>query len=708
MELWAGAECTVNRVGERYFDQLERTGHASRIADLERLAALGVRRVRFPILWERTAPTPLAPADFGWSDERMQRLTALGIDPIVGLVHHGSGPVHTGLCDAGFARGLGAYAASVAARYPWVNAYTPVNEPLTTARFSGLYGLWYPHGTELRSFLAALTHQVLATRASMKAIREVNPQAALYQTEDIGSIFSSVDLAGQCHYENERRWLSLDLLSGRVGPQHPLRAELEANGVPARLLDEWCDEPCTPDLIGVNYYVTSDRFLDSNLERYPRHTWGGNGRQDYADTEAVRAHPEGIVGHAATLDLVWQRYRRPCALSEVHLAGHREDQLRWLAEAWAGAHEARALGADVRAVTLWSAFGAVGWNNLVTRESGEYEPGAYDVRAPEPRRTALASACQRLARGESPGTLSSEAGWWRRSSRLSSFATGPTERARAPLLVIGAGAFSARVAALCRRRFVCMTAPTLAAALRALDRTAVTSTAAGPRPWAVVFAADPARPAPVADGVHDSHWRLLRERCATTLEVLVLSSGRVFTGRGTLPHRENDVPDALDAHGTSWRALERTLTRLSPRALVTRCGYLMDPASSLDPLARIIAALQRGETLSFDALGLVSPTYLPHLLDAALDLLVDGESGVWHLAPVTACSPLELARAAAERLGMPFMAQSSRSTALEAGGSMAALSSDRGWPLADWGSQLDAYARELSESSSAEQQRALA
>jgi len=41
-ELWAGVECTVNRVGDTYSDQLERTGHALRLKDLERLAELGV------------------------------------------------------------------------------------------------------------------------------------------------------------------------------------------------------------------------------------------------------------------------------------------------------------------------------------------------------------------------------------------------------------------------------------------------------------------------------------------------------------------------------------------------------------------------------------------------------------------------------------------------------------------------------------------
>ena len=62
----------------------------------------------------------------------------------MGLVHHGSGPAGTDLLDEGFAEGLARFARAVAERFPWVEDWTPVNEPLTTARFSALYGHWYP------------------------------------------------------------------------------------------------------------------------------------------------------------------------------------------------------------------------------------------------------------------------------------------------------------------------------------------------------------------------------------------------------------------------------------------------------------------------------------------------------------------------------------------------------------------------------------
>ena len=55
LELWGGAECSVTRVGDHYFDQLERTGYTDRPGDLERFATLGVRALRLPVLWERTA-----------------------------------------------------------------------------------------------------------------------------------------------------------------------------------------------------------------------------------------------------------------------------------------------------------------------------------------------------------------------------------------------------------------------------------------------------------------------------------------------------------------------------------------------------------------------------------------------------------------------------------------------------------------------------
>ncbi len=221
MTLWGGLECTVNRVRETYFSQMDRNGHAGRVEDLARFASLGGRALRYPVLWERTAPGALADADWSWPDQRLPALRELGVTPIVGLLHHGSGPRHTSLLDADFAGKLAAFAGALAARYPWLEYYTPVNEPLTTARFSGLSGVWYPHGRDERSFVQALLNQCRAVVLAMRAIRAVNPAAKLVQTDDLSKCYGTPAMAQLTEFFNHRRWLSWDLLCGKVGPIPP-------------------------------------------------------------------------------------------------------------------------------------------------------------------------------------------------------------------------------------------------------------------------------------------------------------------------------------------------------------------------------------------------------------------------------------------------------------------------------------------------------
>ena len=50
---------------------------------------------------------------------------------------------------------------------------------------------------------------------------------------------------------------------------------------------------CPPSVLGLNYYVTSDRYLDERCDRYPSAAQGGNGEIRYVDVEAVRGRPAG-------------------------------------------------------------------------------------------------------------------------------------------------------------------------------------------------------------------------------------------------------------------------------------------------------------------------------------------------------------------------------------------------------------------------------
>ena len=416
LALWGGHECTVNRIGGTWRDQTVLSGHQDRIGDLDLFAALGLQAIRYPVLWERTERTS-GNYDWSWSDERLARLRALGIKPIVGLLHHGSGPAWTDLLDPGFANGLATFAGAVAARYPWIEAWTPVNEPLTTARFSALYGHWYPHKRDEGAFWTALLNQIDGTRLAMAAIRAVNPRARLIQTEDFGHTFATGPCRAQAEHENQRRLMTWDLLCGRVTADHPLYARLAAFGLEDRLKRIAAD-PCPP-VIGLNHYVTSDRFLDHRLERYPPSTHGGNGALAYADVEAVRVIDPAPAGWMQHLHHLWRRYRLPIAITECHLGCTREEQLRWLAECWDAAVMARQGGVEVEAVTVWSLLGSHDWDTLLTQANGRYESGVFDLGEGPIRPTALATLATVLStQGRADLPIAQEAGWWRSPRRL--------------------------------------------------------------------------------------------------------------------------------------------------------------------------------------------------------------------------------------------------------------------------------------------------
>ena len=109
-------------------------------------------------------------------------------------MHHGSGPRTTNLLDPDFPRLLAEYAGAVARRYPWVDLYTPVNEPLTTARFSAFTATGIPIAATTARSWPRCCNQVTATALAMRAIRAVNPRARLVQTEDAGRTYSTPGL----------------------------------------------------------------------------------------------------------------------------------------------------------------------------------------------------------------------------------------------------------------------------------------------------------------------------------------------------------------------------------------------------------------------------------------------------------------------------------------------------------------------------------
>ena len=662
LELWAGPECTVNRLGDRYRDQLELTGFARRLEDLDRLAELGVKRLRFPLLWERTAPLSPGQHEWHWSDQRLERLRELNVKPIVGLMHHGSGPRYTNLLDPQFPQQLSEYARAVAERYPDVDAYTPVNEPVTTARFSALYGLWFPHCRDDRSFVRAVLHQMRATVLAMREIRKVNSNARLIQTDDLGYTTTPARLRYQGDFENSRRWLSFDLLTGRVVRGHALWRYLRENGASERELAAFVEQPCPPDIVGINCYVTSERYLDDRLSLYPPARRYDNGRDRYVDVESVRVLGPLIGGFEARLREASERYALPLAITEVHMGCTRDEQLRWLYQAWCSAEKLRAEGVDVRAVTAWATFGTVDWNSLVTRDEGHYEAGLWDVSGGTPRRTALGTLARQLVNGIIPNhPVLSGVGWWQRDTRLSYPPNGKVTAlpiAGQAVLITGAtGTLGQAFARLCAARGL----PTHVLTRAELDiasQASVDSALERWHPWAVINTAGFVR---VDDAEHEPRqWRenvigptILARACARhDVRLLSFSSDLVFDGDKPTPYVESDQPAPLNAYGRSKLEAERRVLRLDPSALVIRTAAFFGPWDSHNFVALAMRALRRGDRWPAAVDQLVSPTYVPDLVQTSLNLLIDGERGLWHLTNRGAVSWAGFAQMVAEAAGL--------------------------------------------------------
>ncbi len=406
LEIWASPEPTVARVDARCVrDQLAETGHETRCGDVALLAALGVRATRYPILWEKVAPESPDTLDFRWAGERLRLLAAHRIEPIVTLVHHGSGPRYTGLLDPRFPELLARYAGAVAARFPGVRRWTPINEPLTTARFSLLYGFWYPNRSfDHAAFGRAIVNEARAIQLAMHAIRRVVPDAELLLTEDLqGFVAADAGVAEYVAHKAERRFLSAELVMGRLAPGHALWTYLTARcAVPRDHLDALRRDAVAIDLMGWNYYPYSERILFSD---------DADGHRNLA---LVEIEPERL-NCAALLREAAARLGVPVALSEVHCTGEECERARWMLQRFADVTALRGEGVDVRALGAWAAFGMVDWRSLLRRADGASEDGVFTFAGPggTPAPTLVADVVRELAAGRTPRPALAP-GWWER------------------------------------------------------------------------------------------------------------------------------------------------------------------------------------------------------------------------------------------------------------------------------------------------------
>jgi dTDP-4-dehydrorhamnose reductase len=125
----------------------------------------------------------------------------------------------------------------------------------------------------------------------------------------------------------------------------------------------------------------------------------------------------------------------------------------------------------------------------------------------------------------------------------------------------------------------------------------------------------------------------------------------VFDGRKGEPYEEHDQPKPLGVYGRTKYEAEQRVLDAHPSALVVRTSAFFGPWDEHNFVAQSLRELAAGRTVRAAADTTVSPTYVPDLVHACLDLAIDGEAGVWHLANVGATTWAQLARSAARLHG---------------------------------------------------------
>ena len=355
----------------RVLDEYELTQHYRFWReDLDLIASLGVRHIRYGIPWYRVNPEP-GRFDWSWTDEVLPYMVQrLGIQPIVDLMHYGC-PLwlEREFINPAYPDRVAEYAGAFVERYrDLLRYYTPLNEPRVNAHFSGRSGIWPPHLRGPRGYVGIMMAIARGMSQTVAAIRARQPDAVIVHVE-AGSHIVADDPAVQPEVASrlQHQFLAAELQLGRVDERHPMWAWLVERGASLADLEWLAAHPQPIDVNGVNFY--------------PRFScWRVFGTAD--QPRAKRRFGTGD-------DLAWvlagqhERLGLPVMVTETSEKAREPARERWLDESVAGVAAARTSGVPVLGYTWFPVFSLILWQyRRGTKTLAEYisDMGLWDLR----------------------------------------------------------------------------------------------------------------------------------------------------------------------------------------------------------------------------------------------------------------------------------------------------------------------------------------
>jgi beta-glucosidase/6-phospho-beta-glucosidase/beta-galactosidase/glycosyltransferase involved in cell wall biosynthesis len=363
--IWgAGMECSF--IPHMKIDQFQWTQH-DRFwkEDLRRAKQeAGISNMRYAFPWHVLEPER---GKFNWdyADERMAEFAKLDINLMLDVMHFGT-PTYLkqAVGDPEFPEALERFADAMVRRYSsQVKIWCPFNEPLVSALFSGDLGFWPPYQRKWRGYMPVLTRVVQAVSRGIRAIRAAAPEATVLLCDASENYRTRVEsLQPEVRRRNLRRFVVMDLLTGRVDRGHPLYKWLNNYGISELDLAWFRNNPQKPDILGLDYYPHSDWQLEIKV---------GVTKQRRAD------NPVGLYGVSTAY---WNRYNIPLMLTETSIDGKPINREIWLDRTIDDIRQLREEGIPMLGFIWWPLLDQLDWDGAMTHRIGKiHEVGLFNL-----------------------------------------------------------------------------------------------------------------------------------------------------------------------------------------------------------------------------------------------------------------------------------------------------------------------------------------
>ena len=160
----------------------------------------------------------------------------------------------------------------------------------------------------------------------------------------------------------------------------------------------------------------------------------------------------------------------------------------------------------------------------------------------------------------------------------------------------------------------------------------------------------------LARAVNVNFTRMLAELCAESGARLVFcSTDTIFDGEHA-PYSEADVPSPVNLYAQTKVEAEQLVSQLSSEAVIARLSLVVGLpvlGAGNSFLARLIAALKQGRTVSVPGHEVRTPLDVITAGRALLELAAGDHRGIYHLAGRSRVSRFEMTQAIALRFGFP-------------------------------------------------------